>query len=85
METKALLIEKKLMQNFFSQVTYFKVVMHSCDLFGIYSGNCEKKFFFSFIFEKLYLPVSKLSNRLKTSGLNNGRSKTGVVNMSTPR
>ena len=35
-------------------------------------------------FEKVYLPVSKLSGRMTTSGLNNGRSKIGVVNMSTP-
>ena len=32
---------------------------------------------------KVYLPVDKLSNRIITSGLNIGRSKTFVVNMST--
>ena len=34
------------------------------------------------ISEKVYLPVSNLSNRMMTSGLNNRRSKTLLANMS---
>ena len=36
------------------------------------------------IFNIFHLPVFKFSNRMITFGLNNGRSKTGVVNMFTP-
>ena len=36
-----------------------------------------------FLAYKVYLPVSKLSNRMVISGLSNGQSKTSVVNMST--
>ena len=38
----------------------------------------------SLIFKRVYLPFSKFSNRMITSELNNGRSKTDVVLMSTP-
>ena len=62
--------------------------MHSCKLFGNYSRNHECKKDFKnvswLISEKVYLPLCKFSNRMMTSGLNNGQSKTGVVNMSTP-
>ena len=42
------------------------------------------KFFSWLISRKVYLPVSKFSSRLIKSEINNGRSKAGVVNMSTP-
>ena len=35
-----------------------------------------------FISEKVYLPLTQLSNKLITSGLNDEQSKTGVVHMS---
>ena len=69
-------------------MAYFKVVMHSCELFGTYSRDHERKRDFQKnfpweIFEKIFLPLCKFSNRMMTSGLNNGRSEIGIVNMST--
>ena len=71
----------------FHQITYFKVVMHRYKLYSIYPRNHElakdfQKVFSSLIFENVYLPVPRLSSRMTVSGLNNGRSKLGVVNMS---
>ena len=63
--------------------------MYTCKLFGVYPRNPRiyegfpKKVFFSY-FKKVYIPLSKFSNRIIISGLNNGRSKIGVVSMSTP-
>ena len=65
--------------------------MYSCKIFGIYPRNHEhardisrKKIFFSLIFEKVYLPVSKSSDTLIISGLMIDDKNTGVVNISTP-
>ena len=62
--------------------------MYMCKYFGSYPRNFEhkkdfQKYFSSLIFETVYLPVAKFSNGIITSGLNNGRSKTNVVNMFT--
>ena len=63
--------------------------MHTCKLFGIYPRNYKRKKNFQkmfpwLIYEKVYLPVYKFLTRMMISGLNNGRSKTGAVNMCTP-
>ena len=62
--------------------------MYSCKLFGSYPCNHEliknlKKIFLYLILVKVYLHVSEFSNGVMESGPNNGRSKTGVLNMST--
>ena len=38
---------------------------------------------FPYISETVHIPVAKFSNRMMTSGLDNERSKTGVINRST--
>ena len=74
----------------FQTKAYFKVVMHSYELFGNYPCNQKHTKHFRNIFLGLYpkrlthAPVSKFSVRMITSALNNGRSKIGVVNMPTP-
>ena len=75
------------MENF-ETIAYFKVVIYSCELFGIYPRTHErkrdlKKVFSWIISKKVYPPPCEFSNRMMASGLNNGRLKTGVVNMST--
>ena len=64
--------------------------MYSAGLYSSYPSTgprtheeCPKKFSWR-ISKKVYLPVSKFSNRMITSGLNNGRLNTSDVNMSTP-
>ena len=55
--------------------------MHSCKFSGNYPRNQKLMRNFN---KKITWLVSEFSNRMMTSGLNNGRLKTGVVNMSTP-
>ena len=57
-----------------------QMVTKCCVLLGKKFGSFDR----GFISKKLYLPVSKFSNGIITSVLNNGRSKAGAVNMSTP-
>ena len=62
--------------------------MYSCKVFGRYlittnTREISKTIFPWFIFLKVYLSVSKFSNRMITPGLNNGRSETGDFNIST--
>ena len=63
----------------------FKVIMCGCKLFGSYPCDHEHKRDFQKMFPKLkvYLSLSKFSNGMIKSGLNNGLAKSGVVNMST--
>ena len=63
--------------------------MHSTKLFRTYPRNHEHKRNFRkefpwLISKNVYLSLCKFSNRTLISGLNNGRLKTGVVNLSTP-
>ena len=63
--------------------------MHTCKLHDIYSRNHKRKRNFQnkipwLIFKRVYLYLCKFSSRMMTPGLNNGRSNTGVVNMSAP-
>ena len=62
-----------------------KNTIYSCKLFGTYPCSHKQTKDFQKVFpwplyEKVSLLVCKFSNRRITSGLNNGCSKTGVVN-----
>ena len=63
--------------------------MHKCKSSSSYPRNQERTGDFQnefswLMFKAVCLPVYKFFNGMIASGLNNGRSKTDVINMSTP-
>ena len=72
----------------FLPISYVRVVTYSCKSLSSNRRNHEhardfQRKFSSLIFEEVYLTVYKFLNRMITSGLNNVRSKTDVVKMTT--
>ena len=58
----------------------YVVVVRLCDGYPQHTSDFQNIFAW-LIFKIFHLPVYKFSNRMISSGLNNGRSKTGAVNV----